>query len=114
MAQFYGRVHGNRGEATRMGSKASGIRATAETWRSVLVVAFRHLDGSDTDRGSFAIQGKHGSTIFQTSVNFDDVVRAHAADDEGVRDALRKLGDAFSELDVAGRAYRTATDKAAA
>ena len=33
MAALYGRMTGNRGEVTRMGSKASGIESTLETWQ---------------------------------------------------------------------------------
>jgi hypothetical protein len=32
MAHFYGTVQGHRGEASRLGSKASGISATASGW----------------------------------------------------------------------------------
>ena len=32
MAQFYAEIQGNRGEATRMGSKASGIRGHIRGW----------------------------------------------------------------------------------
>jgi hypothetical protein len=33
MAAFYGRLRGDRGEATRCGSKGSGMTAIAETWQ---------------------------------------------------------------------------------
>lgn len=32
MAALYGRIQGNRGEATRMGSANSGIHSELETW----------------------------------------------------------------------------------
>lgn len=32
MAALYGRMQGNRGEVTRMGSANSGIESTLETW----------------------------------------------------------------------------------
>ena len=32
MAQYYGRVEGNRGEATRLGTKDSGIGTVAASW----------------------------------------------------------------------------------
>ena len=32
MAALYGRLQGNRGEVTRMGSPQSGIESTLETW----------------------------------------------------------------------------------
>jgi hypothetical protein len=45
VAALYGRLQGNRGEATRTGSKASGIRTIAETWKSKVTVELEH-DGS--------------------------------------------------------------------
>ena len=33
MAQFYASIEGNRGEATRMGTKASGIKGHIRGWR---------------------------------------------------------------------------------
>jgi hypothetical protein len=38
MAEFYGTIRGNRGKATRTGSKNSGIITSAETWRRKVVV----------------------------------------------------------------------------
>jgi hypothetical protein len=32
MAEFYGRISGNRGEATRMGSKESGFRSSCQSY----------------------------------------------------------------------------------
>ena len=32
MAQYYGRVQGNRGEATRLGTQDSGMDALAASW----------------------------------------------------------------------------------
>lgn len=32
MADLFGSVHGNKGRATRLGTKNSGITTTAETW----------------------------------------------------------------------------------
>ena len=71
MAHFYGTVQGHRGEATRTGSKSSGMRATANSWSvggevkvhydsalNVDVVSFYITRGSDTTPtriASFAI-----------------------------------------------------------
>ena len=76
MAYFYGTVQGHRGEATRTGTKASGIEASANSWNiggevSVLysevlktdVVTFYRTEGSNTSRtriASFAVSdGKY-------------------------------------------------------
>ena len=32
MAHFYGKLQGNKGETTRLGSKSSGITATINSW----------------------------------------------------------------------------------
>jgi hypothetical protein len=47
MSTFYGMVQGNRGVATRGGSKASGFKATAQSW-----------DGSIITRMSYNDEGK--------------------------------------------------------
>lgn len=44
MAATYGRLQGNRGEATRCGSAASGITANLNTWN---VNAYVHLTADD-------------------------------------------------------------------
>lgn len=48
MAQFLGSVQGQRGEATRLGSKNSGLVVRANGWQSgVKVVAGTNSDGVD-------------------------------------------------------------------
>lgn len=43
MAHFYGKVCGNRGAATRLGTKASALYAVAASWQgSVRVVLYEH------------------------------------------------------------------------
>lgn len=38
MSHFYGTVQGNRGDATRGGSRDSGIRTVAASWRGCIEV----------------------------------------------------------------------------
>lgn len=38
MSTFYGQIQGNRGAATRGGSKASGYRASAQSWDGSVIV----------------------------------------------------------------------------
>ena len=38
MAHFYSVIQGNRGKATRCGSKSSGITATAASWGGAITV----------------------------------------------------------------------------
>ena len=48
MAHFYGKLHGNRGEATRLGTKASGITTWAASWKgAVRVSLYVNKDGQD-------------------------------------------------------------------
>lgn len=47
MAHFYGVIQGNRGEATRMGSKASGLETTAASWQGSVRVMLYELNGVD-------------------------------------------------------------------
>lgn len=48
MARFYGGVQGNKGEATRLGSKTSGLDAFVDGWDvGVHVRAYVRPDGTD-------------------------------------------------------------------
>ena len=48
MANFYGIVQGNRGEATRMGSPKSGLQTVCASWNgAVRCSAFVGPDGQD-------------------------------------------------------------------
>ncbi|QOP65604.1 hypothetical protein SEA_SUIGENERIS_63 [Mycobacterium phage Suigeneris] len=49
MAHFYGTVQGQRGEASRLGSKNSGL-ASAQGWNVGCKVTIRHEDGRDVVR----------------------------------------------------------------
>ena len=53
MAQFYGHVQGNRGDATRMGSKDSGFSASAQAWGGSLILRMSHYDKQDVASISF-------------------------------------------------------------
>ena len=48
MAQFKGTVEGNRGEASRLGSKANGMVTTCNGWNMGVTVVATHDDGVDT------------------------------------------------------------------
>lgn len=50
MSRFYGTLQGNRGEATRCGSEASGIRATAASWSGAVRSYVFDKDGEDWAR----------------------------------------------------------------
>jgi hypothetical protein len=42
MASLYGKLRGNRGETTRLGSKDSGIHAQLQTWGGAVRVRLEH------------------------------------------------------------------------
>jgi len=47
MAQFRGTVEGNRGEASRLGTPASGMVTTCNGWNMGVTVIATHNDGVD-------------------------------------------------------------------
>lgn len=56
MAQFYASIQGNRGEATRMGTKSSGIEAHIRGWNVGAKVYITHNEET----------GKDEVTVYQT------------------------------------------------
>jgi len=48
MAQFRATIKGQRGEVSRLGSKASGIQARVNGWDVGILVNANHIDGQDT------------------------------------------------------------------
>jgi hypothetical protein len=49
MSHFYGTLKGNKGEATRAGSKNSGIITYAASWRGAIVTRVYHDEKTDED-----------------------------------------------------------------
>lgn len=49
MAQFYGTLHGNRGEASRLGTKSSGLTVTGLSWDGGAEVRLWHDEGAGVD-----------------------------------------------------------------
>jgi len=67
MAQYRGTLQGNRGDASRLGSKASGLRAVANGWDIGGSVVAYYDEEAKEDRVSFAITGgsNHpGDTVY--------------------------------------------------
>ena len=64
MSHFYGALNGNRGQATRQGTKQSGLKTIAASWSGAIYV---HLYVDDQKRDCFAItQGPWlGSGVYQ-------------------------------------------------
>ena len=47
MAQYRAIIKGNRGEASRLGSKSSGLEAWVNGWNLGVSVEIRHIEGKD-------------------------------------------------------------------
>ena len=62
MAHFYGTVQGNRGEATRTGSKNSGMYAEAKGWDLGGAVTTKYNPDLSTDVVSFYTTRGNGRT----------------------------------------------------
>jgi hypothetical protein len=50
MAQFRGTIQGQRGEASRLGGKGSGLRVTANGWECGVTVSLEYDEKAGTDR----------------------------------------------------------------
>ena len=48
MAQFRGVLQGNRGEASRLGHKETGLVAMVNGWSGGVRVSAQHINGEDT------------------------------------------------------------------
>ena len=59
MAQFYAEIQGNRGEAFRMGTKDSGMRAHVRGWNVGVKVSCRY--DAENDRDVITIEETGGS-----------------------------------------------------
>lgn len=60
MAHFYGGIQGNRGEATRLGTKSSGLNGFLNGWNIGINVNLNYDEEEDTDIVSVYLT--HGST----------------------------------------------------
>ena len=61
MSHFYGVLKGGRGESTRTGTKSSGLKVTAASWRGAVSVYMWHDDATDTDHFEVNMRPWHGA-----------------------------------------------------
>jgi len=47
MAHFYGQVRGQRGQASRLGTRNSGMETVAASWQGAVKVFLSEVDGQD-------------------------------------------------------------------
>lgn len=62
MAQFRGTIQGQRGEASRLGSKTSGLVVTAASWSGAVQVTLYHAKGVDMARVSLTKHHGQGTS----------------------------------------------------
>lgn len=63
MAHFRGTIEGQRGEASRLGSKKSGLTVAACSWQGSVLVTLDHDEATGKDVATVALQPHHGSGI---------------------------------------------------
>lgn len=65
MSTFYGTIHGNRGPATRGGSRCSGIKAAAQSWNGSVITS---LNYNDKDELMVEVCVSDGSSSYGTRI----------------------------------------------
>ena len=75
MSHFYGTLQGSRGEATRCGTKRSGIEATAASWDGAIVSEIRWNE--DKQRNEYIVclrpwQGRGVNKVIASGVLGDE------------------------------------------
>lgn len=70
MAALYGTIQGNRGEATRMGSKDSGFRSSCQSWEGSVITEMNYYkdDLEITIKLSRDSSSYSGNTVFRGSI----------------------------------------------
>lgn len=61
MAHFYGWIKGQRGEASRLGNKSSGLSVTAASWAGAIEVTLERDEENEVDRFIVRERKWHGS-----------------------------------------------------
>lgn len=75
MAHFYGTIQGARGEASRLGSKASGLSTVAASWNGAVRVYLYEQNGKDMARVELTPWHGHGisALIYDGPINEYDL-----------------------------------------
>lgn len=74
MSHFYGTVCGSRGEATRGGSKPSGLHVQAASWEGCVEVSLTFDKVSGQDVARVALTQWHGRGQYPSRVLYDGPV----------------------------------------
>lgn len=71
MSHFYGTVKGARGEASRCGTKQSGLQTYTASWRGAVVVTAYYNKGRDEDWVRVALTTWRGSGVQPSRVLYE-------------------------------------------
>lgn len=107
MAHFMCEIEGDRGSESRLGSKASGVRAKVRSWSGDAQLHLDHNTTTGTDELRLTLRPEHGYA--RTVLHVEDygaLLRAIEARDPAVMDALDTLEQAAGGL--SGAAYKVA------
>lgn len=63
MAHFYGTLQGSRGEASRLGTKASGLQVTAASWDGAIDVSLDYDERTGKNRYTVRERKWHGHGV---------------------------------------------------
>lgn len=90
MAHFYGTIQGSRGEASRLGTERSGLRAKIASWQGAVSVQLYSRDGLDCARISLTKHRGSGveRLLFDGRLDGEDTY-----DDRHLLDGVREGGD---------------------
>jgi hypothetical protein len=105
MAEFYGGVEGNRGPATRMGSRSSGFRAYAQSNNSRITVDYGHHTPQGEEGRTiahFTIGGGWSTYYRGGTISFhpDEVAEALDTRDPKILAIWKRIENEFNKLDA--------------
>lgn len=94
MAHFYGTLQGNRGEASRLGSKSAGLRTYAASWQGAVSVCLYYDEETGVDMARVSLT-KHRGAGEEVDLYHGPVSGAIAGtDDAKAARALKRRGGA--------------------
>lgn len=101
MSEFYGRTEGQAAtQATRTGSRSSGIASTVETWTSIVRTGMRPSDYTASGHVSeIQVVGKYGGHVLSFYMDTDTLCQV--TDDYRVRQAMARVRKEVDRLNVA-------------
>ena len=78
MAHFYGSIDGNRGEASRLGSKHSGFRAVAASYQGSVRAYLSHDEATGRDMVRVELDDWRGSGVRKPVLLYEGPIGEYA------------------------------------